>query len=284
MNKRLILAGWLLLTACQTAPETTGADPKAMPKQEAMSFLQPEPKPDGEAPEGTAPPEPLPATLTQPTSRKIIRNAQLRFRVSEFVASGRAIEQAVRQVGGQITHANENRTGSAIENSLVVRVPANQLDAFVGEVLKQSIFTDTKTITAEDATRRYVDAEARIRSKRATEETYLRLLKQARSVEDVLRVEQQLGQIREEREVQEAELRQLKNDVVLSTISLTYYQETEAAFRPEEPFYAQIAHNLTDGFRLLGDALIGLFYFLPLGLVGAFVGWLVVRWRRRRKV
>ena len=281
MNKRLLVIGWLLLTACQSSPEMTATDTVPTPKQSTMRLLQPEVKPDEEPPEEAAPNE-WPNALAQPARRQIIRNAQLRFRVSDFMAAGRAIGQIVRQVNGQITYANETRTGNTIENALVVRVPANQLDSFVTASLSQSIFTDTKTITSEDVTRRYVDIDARIRSKRATEETYLRLLKQARGVEDVLKVEEQLGHIREEREVQEAELRQLENEVALSTVNLTYYQETDVTLRPEEPAYTLIARNLTAGIQLLGSTLVGLFYFLPLGLAIALIIWLVIRWRRRR--
>lgn len=278
MNKPLTLALYLFVAACQSKPEPADArlpeqaTPKLAAPDQAGSPIDEEAPPDND-------PSPQP---TVAASRKIIRNAQVRMRVSDFTASGRAIEQAVRQVGGQIANANETKSENSIENALTIRIPAARLDGFLNEVLKQSIFTDTKTITAEDVTRRYVDVEARIRSKKATEETYLRLLKQARSVEDVLKVEEQLAEIREEREVQEAELRQLKDEVALSTVNLTYYQQTEAAFRPEEPFYVQIGRNLTDGFRLVGDVLVGGFYFLPLGLLVAAVVWFVVRWRRRR--
>lgn len=280
MNRLLTLAIWLLVAACQSTPEPT-AD-SAMPEQAAAKLMAPDPEQepdDTDVPDGLPNPDPV----GEPTSRKLVRNAQLRFRVSEFTAAGQAIGQTVRDAGGQIIYANESRTGSTIENALVVRIPAGRLDAFVAEVLKQSIFTDAKTITTEDVTRRYVDIEARIHSKKITEETYLRLLKQARSVEDVLKVEEQLGQIREAREVNEAELRQLKNEVALSTVNLNYYQETEAALRPEEPFYTQIAHNLADGFRLVGTAFVSLFYLLPLGLLVVFIVWLVIRWRRKPK-
>ncbi|GAB3990493.1 hypothetical protein GCM10028807_17780 [Spirosoma daeguense] len=230
-----------------------------------------------------APPPPpqraTPATVT----RKIVRNAQVRMRVSDFKSSGLVIQKAVQQTGGQISSSNELKTNSTIENALVIRVPATRFDSLLASLLKESIFTDTKSITSDDVTRRYVDTEARIRSKKATEETYLKLLKQARSVEDVLKVEEQLAEIREEREVQEAELRQLNDEITLSTINLTYYQQTEVALNPEEPFYAQIWHNLTDGFRLMGDVLVGAFYFLPIGLVIAAVVWLVQRWRRKRR-
>lgn len=285
MNKTLLVALGLTFAACssrEASPDTAvtqvPADP--MPRSAESKLATPE--------EDAAPPtttEPAPDQTPEPpavTSPKIIRNAQIRFRVADFAASGRAIEQAVRQTGGQIAGSNETKSDNSIENQLTVRVPAARLDAFLTLVLKQSIYTDTKTITAEDVTRRYVDTEARIRSKKAVEETYLNLLKKARTVEDVLKVEEQLAQIREERKVQEAELRQLKDEVALSTVNLTYYQQTEAALRPEEPFYRQIAHNFADGLRLVGSVLVGVFYFVPLGLIVAGVVWLVMRWRRQR--
>lgn len=169
-------------------------------------------------------PSELPKPTTPPAlsaNRQRIRNAQVRIRVADFAASGRSIEQAVRQMGGQITSSNETKTTNSLENALTIRVPAARFDALLNLLLNESIFQDTKIITTEDVTRRYVDVEARIRSKKVVEETYLKLLKQARSVADVLNVEEQLGQIREEREVQEAELRQLKDEVALSTINLT---------------------------------------------------------------
>ena len=249
------------------------------------SLKAPSPEQDNSLPDQEQPPE-SPKTTVQPTlsvTRQLIRNAQVRIRVTDFTASGRSIEQAVRQAGGQIASSNETKTVNSLENALTIRVPAARFDALLALILNESIFTDTKTITTEDVTRRYVDVEARIRSKKVVEETYLKLLKQARSVADVLKVEEQLGQIREEREVQEAELRQLKDEVSLSTVNLTYYQQTEMALRPEEPFYAQIGHNLTDGFRLMGNVFVGLFYFLPIGVIGAAVTWLFLRWRRQRR-
>lgn len=277
MKKLPILVLTLLVIACSKLQEP--ADTK-----QTETALQKVATPGQAVPPAVE--ELAPEPMVQPpitTNRQIVRNAELRFRVEDFTASGRAIEAAVRHFAGQIAHANETRSDNRIENNLTVRVPAARLDAFLALILKQSIFTETKTITAEDVTRRYVDVEARIRSKRTVEETYLRLLKQARSVADVLKVEEQLAKIREEREAQEAESRQLKDEVALSTVNLTYYEQTEAALRPEEPFYVRIGRNLTDGFGLLGDVLIGAFYFVPLGFIIAGVVWLISRWRRKRR-
>lgn len=233
MNNFLTLLLLLTVTACQSKQEPEQAmkeESASSPRMAAMSAPSPEQdeaSPEGEPSPESPPPSPEQLPKSVAANRKIIRNAQLRLRVNDFKASGQAIEQAVQQAGGQIASSNETKTGNSIENALTVRVPAARFDALLASILKESIYTDTKTITAEDVTRRYVDTEARIRSKKAVEETYLKLLKQARNVGEVLKVEEQLGQIREEREVQEAELRQLKDEVTLSTINLTYYQQTD---------------------------------------------------------
>ena len=282
MNKFLLIILFLAGLGCQSKKAQTSGEEGMSPNASLMKLTSPDQDAGSPTEAEPAPPSPGQPSATPATNRQIIRNAQVRMRVSDFATSGRAVEQAVRQLGGQITSSNETKTDNSIENALMIRVPSARLDALLTAILKESIYTDTKTITADDVTRQYVDVEARIRSKKTVEETYLRLLKQARNVGDVLKVEEQLAQIREEREVQEAELRQLKDEVALSTLNLTYYQQTEAALRPEEPFYAQIWHNLTDGFRLIGDVLVGVFYFVPLGLVIAALFWLIRRWRRQR--
>lgn len=280
MKHYLISVLILFAAACSTKQEGPTADSTLMEaKQVPQATEAPQPEPDNE----DAPPAPLPPPEAGAVSRKIIRNAQVRIRVADFRASGRAIEGAVRQTGGQVVSSNETKTDNTIENALVVRVPPARLDTFLNLVLKEAIYQDTKTITADDVTRRYVDIEARIRSKRAVEETYLNLLKRARDVEEILKIEEQLSNIREEREVQEAELRQLKDEVALSTVNLTYYEETKSALRPQEPILTQIGNNLSDGFQLMSRVLVGLFYLLPLGLVIGGVVWLITRWRRNRK-
>ncbi|MBD2754464.1 DUF4349 domain-containing protein [Spirosoma validum] len=283
MNNFLALGLLLVVMACQSKPTNRETDQHAMAD---VALLQP----SALTQDATSSPQQGKKVRNeqsvQPTpaiNQKIIRNARVRIRVDDFKASGQAIEQAVHQQGGQITNSNETKTDNTIENALTIRVPANQFDALLTAVVNESIYTDIKTITVDDVTRQYVDVEARIRSKKVVEETYLNLLKQARSVEDVLKIEEQLGQIREEREVQEAELRQLKDNVALSTISLTYYQQTATALRPEEPFFSQLWSNFSDGFRLLGSVFIGLFYFLPVLIVGGGISWLVRRWYRQRR-
>ena len=166
---------------------------------------------------------------------------------------------------------------------MIVRVPATRLDTFLVALLKESIFTERKTITAEDVTKRYVDLEARIKAKKITEEKYLEILKKARNVEEVLKVEEQLGLMREEIETREAELRELKNDVAMSTVNASFYQTVEGVNAPDKPFYAKIWNSFAEGFDLLSGVFLGLFYLLPVAVVFGGIGWFLIRWLRKRR-
>ena len=249
--------------------------------EDDAAFSPPETKPDQDAPDQVAPPLPDKVTTT-PTERKIVRNATIRFRVSSQIESGKRIVALVKQFSGLITSEEQSRESGNLQTNMTVRIPANRLDAFLESLLKESVYTDSKSVTAEDVTKQFVDTEARIRSQKATEEKYIQLLKQARNVQEVLAVEEQLRQMREEIEVREAELRELKTNVALSTINLTFYEVGETTNAPDEPFYVKIAHNLRDGFGLVGEVVIGIFYLLPVvALVGVPI-WLLIRWWRSR--
>jgi hypothetical protein len=278
-----------ILTGCQSKNQSSQAEMVAdmAPVQESQEAKMAAPEasapliaPEQDTPEEVPPSPGKPAA--PPAERKIVRNATIRFRVSSQIESGKRIVALVKQFNGLITNEEQTRESGNLQTAMTVRIPANRLDAFLELLLKESVYTDSKSVTAEDVTKQFVDTEARIRSQKATEEKYLQLLKQARNVQEVLAVEEQLRQMREEIEVRETELRELKTNVALSTINLTFYEVREATNAPDEPFYVKIAHNLRDGFGLVGDVVIGIFYLLPVvALVGVPI-WLLIRWWRIR--
>jgi hypothetical protein len=63
--------------------------------------------------------------------------------------------------------------------------------------MRESVYTDTKNITADDVTSEFVDVEARLKSKKEVEKRYLELLARAQKVTDVIEVENNLRVIRE---------------------------------------------------------------------------------------
>ena len=199
----------------------------AKPKLESIEFLAPQEKMEETEPEGVPAIPPPPAPIGKPASksnhqkpveRQIIKNARLSFQVNNLNASSKRIEQIVKNFDGIIVLSEETHQDNELRQSLDVRVPAIKLDSFLVLLLKESIYTERKSISVEDVTKQYVDLNARIRSKLVTENKYLELLKKAQNIKDVLTIEEQLSTMREEIEVKQSELIALKNDVAMSTI------------------------------------------------------------------
>jgi hypothetical protein len=111
----------------------------------------------------------------------------------------------------------------------------------------------------------------------------LELLKQAKNVQEIMAVEEQIRVIREEIESKEGRQKYLNDQVLFSTITVSFYQETETSSAPEQPFYVKIWKNFVEGWTSFFNMIIGLFYLIPyiLLLLGLF--YLLRKWWKERK-
>ncbi len=76
-----------------------------------------------------------------------------------------AIKARLKAMGGYISNENQNRQSGSLENSWTVRIPAEKFDIFLEDVEKESVYVDSRNVTVEDVTAKYVDNELRIKSK-----------------------------------------------------------------------------------------------------------------------
>jgi hypothetical protein len=224
---------------------------------------------------------PLPPTPNAP--KKIIHTADIRFKVDDLRKAEMSIKARVQAMGGYISSTYQFRRDGKLDNAWTVRIPAEKFETFLGDVEKESVYTDSKNVSAEDVTAEYVDNELRIKSKQKVFERYLELLKQAKNVQEIMAVEEQIRVIREEIEAKEGRQKYLNDQVSYSTITLNFYQETESSSAPEQPFYVKIWKNFVEGWNSFFAMIIGLFYLIPYILVLWGVIYLLKKWWRNRK-
>jgi hypothetical protein len=237
-------------------------------------------EPPNESAQKVLPPPPPAQQISQ---KKIIHTADIRFKVEDLKKAESAIKARVKAMGGYISNENQNRQSGNLENSWTARIPAEKFDTFLGDVEKESIYVDSKNVSAEDVTAEYVDNELRIKSKQKVFERYLELLKQAKNVQEIMAVEEQIRVIREEIEAKEGRQKYLNDQVDFSTISVTFYQETETSSAPEQPFYLKIWKNFVEGWSSLFNTIIGLFYLIPYFLLIFVLFYFLRKWWRNRK-
>ncbi len=164
----------------------------------------------------------------------------------------------------------------------MIRVVPQRFDSLLLELEQLAAHVDLRSVNSEDVTRQYIDLETRLASKRAVVERYRELLKQARNVQEVLAVEENLRKVIEEIESVEGQLRYLSRQVDLSTVNLTIY-EKGSRLSTGRSFWSRIGEGFEDGWKLLKEMAIGMVSIWPVLLVLAvFLIWLVRRQRKPR--
>ncbi len=99
------------------------------------------------------------------------------------------------------------------------RVPQAQLDVALSDLSKLGTVT-ARSIRAEDVASQLVDFDARLKNLRKSEEVVLGIMARSGSIGDVLKVSQELGQIRNEIEQIQGQVQHLRQQVAYSRINL----------------------------------------------------------------
>lgn len=215
--------------------------------------------------------------------RQLIKTGRFTLRVHGYDEAITAFRDTVARFDAYIAGEREERRTYRIENTVTVRVAAPQFDSFVEALSHIEGTVEARTIDVSDVTEEYVDTEARLRSRRAAEERYLEIMQRATTLEDILAVQRQLDQVREEIERVEGRLRFLRDQVGFSTIAVTIYQETESALTEGLGFFSQAKEALGVGWRATLDLLLFVLVTWPLLLAIALGVLVYLRWQRPRQ-
>jgi hypothetical protein len=161
-----------------------------------------------------------PQTAGTSTDRKIIKTGRISIEVEDFDTAASAVEGLAATAGGFISNSNSYITSEGQKRgTITIRIPAEGFESVLDEVKKLGEVKSTSS-SGQDVTEEYIDLEARLKNYQRQEERFLAILDNATTVEDVLKVEEQLGRVRGEIERIEGRLRYLDNYIDLSTITV----------------------------------------------------------------
>ncbi|MHA4739832.1 DUF4349 domain-containing protein [Dyadobacter sp. MSC1_007] len=282
MKKLAIIAIILTLAGCsarqnESAPAVEvdlTAMPPAPPQQTMEAIASPEPEPrSGSAADASA----------EKVAQKFIKTGRIEFETEDVDLTRETILASVKANGGYIGRDDEERSGSAISYTIVAHVPAARFETFLSSATKGVTDFRHKSISNEDVTAQYVDTESRLKTKKEIENRYRALLIKASTVQDILEIEEQLGEIRTDIEATEAQFKQLNRDVKYATLHIVFFRDIQTS----SPFLTEIADALGEGadnIRAFVIVLAGIwpFVLLAIGLVIA-LSWFKKRREASRK-
>lgn len=201
---------------------------------------------------------------------KIIKNANLRFESEDINESFTGIQKAVSKYQATISNDASGKDYNSTFRNLTIRIPNKHFDTFISDISQGVKHFDTKEISQQDVTEEYVDVESRMKSKKKLEERYLQLLSKANKVSEMLEIEKQLAEIREEIEAKEGQLKYMQNRVALSTITLEMYTNNPSESGVTVSYGGKIWNSIKSGFNELSNFVLSIISIWPLILI--FVG------------
>lgn len=178
---------------------------------------------------------------------KKIWRGDMNLKVENLEEALGQIEEKVVQLGGfvsdsYVNHRQKNRTAS-----ITLRVPVTEFRTLLTEVGKVGEL-ESSSSSGQEVTRQYIDLEARIKNLTAQESRLLEILEMGETVEEVLMVERELMRVRGEIEALTAEFNYLKNQVELSTVTVSLTESALAAPGVTSPGLGEI---ISSGYRSL---------------------------------
>ncbi len=226
----------------------------------------------------------LPASppTTKQIEQKLIKTGYVNIEVENYKATRGKIIAAVRQNKGYISSDNEENSSYRTGSSMIIRVPKQNFDTLLNSITVLAKRVESKQVSLKDVTEEFVDIQARLKNKKQVEARYVEILKKAKTIKDILQVEEHLRKLREEIEAKEGRLKYLQSQVSYSTIHLQVYQKyTSSVYKPT--FFGQLGDAVVGGWEGLKSFIIGLIYIWPFLLIFALIFWLVRKWIRKRK-
>jgi hypothetical protein len=207
----------------------------------------------------------------------IIKTANYKFQVENVEQSTKRIEAFATKHQAFIADMNLVTTSSSITNSVIIRVPSKNFETLIENLGKESIFTNFKRISAQDVTEEFLDIETRLQTKKEVRDRYVDILRnKAKTVEDVLKAEEQIRILQEEIESEEGRLKYLQNRVSLSTINLEIYQKVDYKETPdtyEKPYVVKAKDGLSNGWRIVTRFSLFVLNIWPIILIGLLIYW-----------
>ena len=220
-----------------------------------------------------------------PVKRKVIKTANVVFEVDNLDTANNKIKKVCQKYEAfEVSASMENNLYQSTQH-MTIRVRPEKMDGLMAAILNTATYIESKNINARDVTEEFVDLSARLKNKKAVEAQYTALLKKAKTIKEILMVEENLRVLREEIEAAEGRLKYLSDQVSYSTIHLRFYQkEAVKAIGPGKSFLSKLGDGFSGGWQVLLSIIIGAAYLWPLWAFGLPVSIFIIKLLKRRRL
>jgi hypothetical protein len=241
-------------------------------------------------------------TVIERSNRMIVKNADVRLMVKDTdVAIDRAT-QIIGDAGGYIVSSRvwyQDYYGNSLKYAAItIGIPVDEFERTLVRLRDLAVRVVDETAAGEDVTDQYVDLQSQLTNLEATRARIQEFLQDAKSVDEALRINQELANIEAQIEQIKGRMNYLTDRSAYSTITINFEPEfpvltptptatpyptaTPIPWNPGETF-GEAKSTVTLAYQGIANFLIWLVVvILPLVLPPALILWALWKWLNRK--
>lgn len=227
----------------------------------------------------TAPPAP---DYNLEKGSKIIRSGNMHFEVGDLTKAKQKVDGYVKSLDGYYEDESYQEYGHRNQYHLKIRLPSERFDSLLTLLEAGVAGLKVKNITANDVTEQYVDLKIRLDNKLAALDQYRSILKKAKSVTEVLEVQERIRRLEEEIESKKGRLRFLEDKVRFAELRLDLSQLIERPLTNTPSFGLRLKNAFINGVSGFLSFIVGMVNVWPFLLLLLIL--LLARHRLRRLI
>ncbi|MBI5032516.1 MAG: DUF4349 domain-containing protein [Chloroflexi bacterium] len=153
------------------------------------------------------------------TQRKIVKNAQLQLTVESTDVALDRLTGITTDMGGYILSTRVFTEGGLKAATISFAVPVDQFESTMRRVRAVALKVEQESSSGQDVTDQYVDLESQVKNLEATANRIRDFLTKAQTVEEALKVNQQLSDVEKQIETLKGKMNQIDGRSAFSTIT-----------------------------------------------------------------
>ncbi|HEY8758867.1 MAG TPA: DUF4349 domain-containing protein [Candidatus Limnocylindria bacterium] len=218
-------------------------------------------------------------------TRSIILTANIAMKATDPWATAEKAQAVATDLGGDVIGLNESGTKDDRVASLTLRVPSAQFTEALRRLRALDADVTSSTVNGQDVSDQFVDLKARLAAKQAEEDRYNALLTRAATVDEILKVDAALSNVRTQIEQLQGQVNSINSRTQFSTITVSVSPAIAPVGTPSGTWdpsktVAQAFATLAAVLRGFADAAIWMLVFGWIPLVALALGLILTRGRR----
>ena len=166
--------------------------------------------------------------------RYVIAEARMYLQTKQYENFSNSIEAKLKDLEGFIESKTEENYDSGRLGTFTIKVPSEKLDEFT-KWISENATVITSEISRTDVTDELIETGSRKKALEAEEAALLAILEKAETIDEIIKVQDRISDVRSELESYLSKLQQLNNQVKYSTLYIDL-REVDRITTPSQSF------------------------------------------------